>query len=796
MIGETVYHYRILDKIGEGGMGVVYRAEDINLRRTVALKFLSSTSVPGGSTRERIMKEARAAASLDHQNICAIHEVEELDDKLFIVMAFCRGQTLGDLIRSERPGLKKTLEILIQIADGLCTAHEAGIIHRDIKPANVIVSDKGKVKITDFGLAKQTGAETKSMTMAGAGTLAYMSPEQVKGEHVDQRTDIWSLGALMYQMITGHRPFEGDYDASVLYNIVNEPHVPAIEAEPGTQPEINAIIERALQKNPEDRYGSMEEMLNELRRVRKYLFGETGFLPRDVRSLPGIHQILGRKLTSILALTVSSVLIFFVLWYIIIDGNGNGDIPEENGSIVIKEPVSSEAGRQAQVLYDQGYALYTTGNQPKGIPFIERALELDPKHFDALKTLASYYSWGNDSEKAMEHIARARAVARERGKFDDMLRCDAIEAVVEHNWKKALSRYEELYKEDPEDARALVVSGYLLSKYLGRYEEALEKFELYLKMDPDNEYGMHGVTYNYTGTALLNTGRFEEAMESYENYRRLLPDAPDPITSIGGAYLFAGRYQEAYDTYSSLLQLDDPPFTAFEGLGKVCMEMGRLREAHGFFNRYLGKASFHGQTVNGHYHLARIYCIQHETAEFDSAMDKINALIPGHIPSCWLRGIRYVSVDSDPDKARAELIRLTNLMEEPDAHSEISKREHLRGLILLAEKRNTSALQALKLASENSPRDFYLYRREYADALLRTGKTEEALRECAELSRLNPNDPLLLMIMCRAHYRKGDSESAKEYYDRTLNVLASADEDYRPLVDFKAEFNKLAGTAL
>lgn len=791
MIGETVYHYKILEKIGEGGMGVVYRAEDIKLRRIVALKFLSPSSVLHGSTRERIMKEARAAASLDHQNICAIHEVEELDDKLFIVMAYCEGSTLGDLIRDERPKLEKTLNILIQIADGLGAAHEQGIIHRDIKPANVIVSDKGKVKIMDFGLAKQSGAETMSMTMAGAGTLGYMSPEQVRGDHVDPRSDIWSLGILMYQMLTGQRPFEGDYDASVLYSIVNEPHLPVVEADPDILPQINAIVERALEKSPDYRYGTMEEMRNALILVRNLLFGEPETVMPWKGFFPGAKHIFGWKLTSILALSVSAVLIFFLIRHILINGDQYSVNPVASELAEVDESSSPESPSQADNLYQLGRAFYNTGNQPKGIPLIEHALELDPEHFESLKTLAAYYSWGSDSKKAFELVDRARRVARSKGDMGAICLCDAVEATVEHNWEKAVDRYRECYDDSLAEASILIHIGYLLSKYIGDYEGALEQFELYFDADPENLFGKHGVAHNYTGTALLYSGDFDKAMESFRKYQELVPDAPDPVTSIAGANLFTGNYDEAHLQYSSLLAMDDPPFTAYEGLGNTCIEMGRLREANEHFHLYLGKATFPGQKVTGYLHLAHIYFIQKDEKSFDREMARIEALKTESIRAYWLRGVKLITMGNDIDKARRELLKITALMEKLRAYTESSRREHLRGLILLSEGRNMSALNALKEAENYSPREFFFFGREYARALLQVGKTAEAIAHCQDLANYNPNNAQLLMILCKAYSLNGDMVSAKEYYDRTLEVLAKADEDFLPLIEFKTEFEEI-----
>lgn len=781
MIGETVYHYRILDKIGEGGMGVVYRAEDINLRRTVALKFLSPISVQHGTTREHVMKEARAAASLDHQNICAIHEVEELDDKLFIVMAYCKGRTLGTIIRDDRPGVRDSLDILIQITDGLGAAHEAGIIHRDIKPANVIVSDNGRVKIMDFGLAKRSGTETMSMTMAGAGTLAYMSPEQVRGDHVDTRSDIWSLGVLMYQLFTGRRPFEGEYDASILYNIVNEPHLPATEVDPDIPPHIAATIEKSLEKNPDDRYQSMEELRKDLVEIRDELFGK----PETEATR---KHILSHQLKSILAFAVSIVLVLFIIRYVIMIPNSSSI--EETGvqSAVPGDDQLSQAQIESSVLYKSGFDLYYSGNQPKGIPIIEEALRIDPDNLKALKTLATFYDWGGDYKRAAEYIQRAKELAHENGPTEEYVKCTYIEAKVLHNWDLAMKLSRDFYKANPDAVTTHIEIGYILSRYIGDNKAALEQYALFFKEDPDNESGRHAQAYNYTGTARLYSGVFDKAIEAFTRYQDMHPDSPDPVSSIAGAYFFAGDYDKAYNLYSSLLQRNTPAFTAHEGLGRICSSTGRLRESNEHFHRYLGAVICKGQKVHGHIQLAINYLTKKDLDSFDREMRAIDLIDPQAAQACWLRGVRYITVDKDVDKARTEFIRLKDIMEQPFVFEETSRCEHLRGLILLAEGRTQGAIEALQEAVLRSPRDFFYFGKEYARVLLEIGEADQALSKCLELTAFNPNDPMLLMTICRANRQNGDVASAKDCYDRTLDVLRKADEDFLPLIEFKAEF--------
>ena len=221
MIGETISHYRITEKLGEGGMGVVYKAEDTDLDRPVALKFLADHLLRDEESRKRFIREAKAAAALDHPNICTVHEIGEADGHTFLAMAYVTGQTVKKKIESRPLELKEALSIATQTAEGLDEAHESGIVHRDIKPENLMVNDRGQVKIMDFGLA-QLAARTK-LTQKGTtlGTLDYMSPEQVQGEPTDHRTDIWSLGVVIYEMVTGQLPFKGDYKDVVWYNVLN-----------------------------------------------------------------------------------------------------------------------------------------------------------------------------------------------------------------------------------------------------------------------------------------------------------------------------------------------------------------------------------------------------------------------------------------------------------------------------------------------------------------------------------------------------------------------------------------------
>lgn len=264
--------YEIIEELGKGGMGVVYKAEDTKLKRTVALKFLPPTFRADPSSKERFVNEAQTASKLDHPNICTIHEIDETDDgQMFIAMAYYEGETLKEKIQHGPLDLSLVLDIATQIAQGLSKAQSKGIVHRDIKPANIIVTEDEVAKIIDFGLAKLSSTARLTRTGTTIGTVNYMSPEQARGEAVDHRTDIWSLGVVFYEMLTGQLPFKGDHEQAVVYSILNKEPEPITSLRTGVPAELEQIVFKALAKNPKDRYHYADELLADLQEVYKIL---------------------------------------------------------------------------------------------------------------------------------------------------------------------------------------------------------------------------------------------------------------------------------------------------------------------------------------------------------------------------------------------------------------------------------------------------------------------------------------------------------------------------------------------
>ncbi|UCG51015.1 MAG: protein kinase [Candidatus Latescibacterota bacterium] len=282
MIGKTISHYKILDKLGEGGMGVVYKAEDTKLKRTVALKFLPPELTRDKTAKKRFIQEAQTASTLDHSNICTIHEIDETPEgQIFICMTFYEGEALRARIERGPLEIADTIDIITSVAEGLAKAHDKGITHRDIKPANILITNDEQVKIVDFGLAKLAGQTRVTKTGTTVGTAAYMSPEQAKGGNVDHRTDIWSLGVVLYEMVTGELPFKGEYEHAITYSIINETPRRVTSLRSDATRDLEKIVDKALAKSPDDRYQHVRDVVTDLRSLKTQIEHKTITSPID-----------------------------------------------------------------------------------------------------------------------------------------------------------------------------------------------------------------------------------------------------------------------------------------------------------------------------------------------------------------------------------------------------------------------------------------------------------------------------------------------------------------------------------
>ena len=364
MIGQTVSHYKILDQLGVGGMGIVYRAEDTELKRFVALKFLPAEIASNEKAIERFRREARAAAALNHPNICTIHEIGDHEGRPFIVMELLEGEVLKDrLVRGALP-TDTLLDIAVQIAQGLDAAHGKGMLHRDVKPANIFLTRDGGVKVLDFGLAKlvsstdadadtvDTTFDGADLTRAGAavGTVAYMSPEQVRGEELDTRSDLFSFGLVLYQMATGQQPFAGSTSGVVFEAILNRTPITPVQLNPDIPAHLESVINKALEKDRDLRYQHASGILSDLKRLRRDTDSQISAVA-EAAEVPSAPPAGRKALVSALVALGATVLLAFLLWF------SGGSALEESDFIVLTdfdnqtgEPVFDDTLKQALAL--------------------------------------------------------------------------------------------------------------------------------------------------------------------------------------------------------------------------------------------------------------------------------------------------------------------------------------------------------------------------------------------------------------------------------------------------------------
>jgi serine/threonine protein kinase len=311
MIGQTISHYKITAKLGAGGMGEVYLAEDLDLGRMVAVKFLSTDKSSHEESRQRFIHEARAQAMLNHPNIATFHEVSDVHGRAFIVMEYIQGKPLPEAVQTDKLSIPEILDLVIQVAEGLQAAHEQGVVHRDIKPENIMVTPKGHVKITDFGLARWKGATTRTKSGTRMGTVSYMSPEQAEGKKVDHRSDIFSLGVVLYEMVAGRAPFEGQHEAAITYSIVNETPKPLARYEANVSDTIEQIVSKCLAKRRGERYQSCADLVADLRLEQRAS-------EPTIRSTPRKVRVRGLMISALVIAVFAVLVLVFKPWRIVV----------------------------------------------------------------------------------------------------------------------------------------------------------------------------------------------------------------------------------------------------------------------------------------------------------------------------------------------------------------------------------------------------------------------------------------------------------------------------------------------
>lgn len=568
--------YEIVGKLGAGGMGVVYQAVDRKLERTVALKFLG-TGEPHPVDKERLLHEARAASVLDHPNIAPVHAVEEADDgRLFIVMTYYEGESLAERLRGGRLGVENAVDLACQVACGLEHAHAHGIIHRDIKPSNVMITREGVAKIVDFGLAHHFGPTESTQSANLSGTLLYMSPEQVMGKPVDSRTDLWSLGVVLYQMLTGRLPFEGENPAAAILAIMNAAPAPCPELGEGLQ----AILHRALSKDPAARYATCAELRGDLRRFEAVEPARTiGRGERLRASSQPRGRMVARMSRQAVALPVAAVVvvILFKLYALIGDfarerGWSNTGRPPTATSAKLAEPAAYEwylKGRRYLERYDDA------SNLESAIAQFERAVKADPNSALGFAGLGEAYWYKYRLDQDPQWLRQAEEYCRRAVQVNDQLPAVYVMLGRIHGDAQkelALQEFQHALKLEPRNADALLgLAGVYES--VGRTEDAESVYQEAAALRPDYWGGYQDLARFY-----FRTRQYDKAVEEFRRVIALTPDNAQAHSGLGAAFLGLARFDQAAAELRQSIKLQ-PTYFALSNLAVVYYQQKRWSQA-------------------------------------------------------------------------------------------------------------------------------------------------------------------------------------------------------------------------
>ena len=619
MIGETISHYKILEKLGEGGMGVVYKAEDTKLKRIVALKFLASELTRDATAKQRFIQEAQAASKLDHPNICTIHAVEETEEgQIFIVMAYYKGETLKEKTDEGPLRIDETLTIAINVAEGLQEAHEHGITHRDIKPSNIMITDKGQTKILDFGLAKSATGSIVTKAGTTLGTIAIMSPEQARGEKVDKRTDIWSLGVVIYNMLTGQMPFKGEYEHAIVYSIMNVDQEPITGVRTGVPIELEKIINKCLEKDKSDRYPTAEGLMVDLRRLRKDTSKFVSTPPVEVKRTeitPPAEQKEEKGTTTLITLTPKRKKILIatsiVLCLVIISTLTLLFMPENDiiDSIAVLPFENRTNDPELEILSDgmaQGIInrLSKLPNMEKVISFASvkhyKGRDIDAKTVSKelnvrAVVITSMIELGENIRINIELIdglnntnIGGKIYSQQRNSFLDMEEFLAKEIVdflgiqLSGQDEKNLTK---VYTEDLEAKRLYILGRHEWNK---RTEESLRKgldyFYEAIRIDPDYGLAYAGVADSYNLLERYSYNFPREVMPKAKDAAMRAIDIDETLGEAHNSLAFARRYYDwewaaAEYEYKQAIKFNPNYETAHHWYGLFLAGMGRFNEA-------------------------------------------------------------------------------------------------------------------------------------------------------------------------------------------------------------------------
>jgi len=788
MIGKILSHYKIIEKIGEGGMGVVYRAEDTKLKRTVALKFITPQAMASPEERKRFVREAQAAASLDHPNICTLYEIDDAEGQTFIAMAHIRGQSLEDKIKAAPLKQEEAIDIAMQVADGLEEAHQKGIIHRDIKSANIMVTEKGQAKIMDFGLAKLVEGSKLTQTATIMGTVSYMSPEQAFGEPTDHRTDIWSLGVVLYEMLTGQLPFKGEYQQVVLHSILNRSPQPITSLRSGIPLQLEAIVNKCLEKDPSERYQTVADLKADLKRLKRDITSGKITAPAPVLTRPS------PKLMLKIALPIGAVILALILLMTLSP---------------IRQPVKSWFGLKTIPAEKHLAILYLAmlGGSESDQAFCDGLTEILIRKLTRLEQLQrslwvvplrDIHKWQVKSPSEPRKILGANLVltgsmkrigdmvnltlnlldAKSLRKLDFLGKTDHIANLRTWQEEIFLSMAEKLNIKPQQRARDLLSAGsttvpgayelYLQGLgYLQRSEKeenieaadtAISLFNRAIERDSSyaTAYGELGRAFWQKYRLSKNSEFADRALSSCNNSIQINDNLAPLYVMRGKIYKGIGRYEDAITEFKQALKLDPVNYETVIELALAHEEGGELEKAEEVYKEAI---KLRPDYWVGYGDLGFLYYYQGRYQEAEKKFRKVTELSPGNILGYNNLGGAYFKLGKE-DLAAAMFEKSISIKPNADACSNLAHIYYYQGRYADAMNMNE---QAIKLGNIDwiiwgNLADCYQYTPGYSQKAVQAYQTAIQLAE-KELAA-NPNNAGVRSSLAVFHAKSGTREKA------------------------------------
>ena len=604
MINKSILHYKILEKLGEGGMGAVYKAFDTKLDRFVALKFLPPQFSSPAADKKRFMTEAKAAAALNHPNISTIHSIEESGENIFIVMEYIEGVQLNEKIKSNQISIKDTMNIAVQIAAGLVAAHKKGIIHRDIKSSNIMITDEGKVKIMDFGLAKIGKGIHSTNAGTRMGTTVYMSPEQLSGEEVDHQTDIWSFGVVLYEMLTGKLPFWNEYEQAIIYLILHQEPASVLTVKKNIPDYLNKIVTKSLCKNKKSRYQNFNEIINEIEKNNRIINFEHLIDKKSIAVLP-FENISPDKDADYFAQGLAEELIV--------------DLTKLKKIKVIPRTISfryKNTGMNFKAIGNELDASYiVTGSVRKYRDKLRISVQVLDLPFETPKWAETYKGKLSDIFDIQENISKQLI--------------DAISVNITPNEEDNLMRHRTLNAEAFDIY--LKARNYLYSRTKNNLEFAIELFQKAITIDSKFGSAYAGLGEAYAAMYYdfdTDDQWLNKAIES--SFTALIQDPAlsEAYIALGFSYFCKKSISEAIIAIKKALELDPSNFITYWILGRIYHQTEQTGEAIKMYQKVIElNPDFH----TAYTHLRMLYAQLGEKEKHDELIKKLYEIFPVYL---------------------------------------------------------------------------------------------------------------------------------------------------------------------